>query len=312
MRAVVRTLVVLLALATGLTLASTAEATTVTPPVVGWESVLPGLPTNANPQFHGVPGCRHARMSCLDVEVSRMDRLRRSLGCDHRAVFTTTYELLTIALRKRMRADPHLFRDPAWVIAEDATFANMYFHSVAADAAGRPVPKAWQIAFHTAERGNANALQDMVLGINAHVQRDMPFMMAAVGLHTRAGASHKHDHDVMNAVLNTAFPKVVDAIAARFDPMANLIAPRFNTALGLTGNVAGDQLVQAWREVVWRNAELLLDTAGTPSQRLVADTIETHAALWAHTIADLPQYPRYRIIRDRYCATHNTRSLPGA
>jgi len=289
-----------------------ASADTITPPVIGWETALPGLPTTTNPQFTGVPGCATATMACIDLEVSRMDQVRRAFGCDHRAVFATTYELLTIELRKEMLANPHLFQDPAWVIGEDATFTNMYFNSVSRYQAGLSVPAAWKTAFDTAGTGNANALQDMLLGINAHVQRDMPYMMASVGLHTPSGASRKADHDVMNEVLNQAFPTVVNQIAARFDPIANIMAPNFNTGLGLVGNVTGDQLTQAWREQVWRNAELLLDTAGTPLQGVIATTIETNAQTWATTIAGLPQYPNYRSFRDGYCQTHNSAPIPGA
>lgn len=280
------------------------------PPVVPWETLLPPLPTTRNPHFTGVPRCERATMQCLDTEVRRMDALRRRLGCDHRAVFTTTYELLTEVLRASMRTYPHLFQDPKWVIGEDATFADLYFNAVSNYEHGRTVPQAWQIAFDAARAGDDNAVQDMLLGINAHVQRDMPYMLAAVGLRTPNGISHKHDHDVFNEVLNRAYPFVVDTITQRFDPIEGLIAPRYNPVLGLAGNVTGDQLVQTWREQVWRNAELLLDAPNQSLRQLVETNIETNAAAWARIIA-APQFqPGYRGVRDAYCRTHNRGPLP--
>jgi hypothetical protein len=249
-------------------------------------------------------------MACIDREIKRMDALRQRLGCDHRAVFATTYELLTITLRDAMRANSHLFNDPAWVIGEDAVFANLYFDTFVAYERHQPIPAAWKVAFDTAGRGDANAVQDMLLGINAHVQRDMPHMLATVGLHAADGTSHKPDHDVVNEVLNDAYARVVDTIAKRFDPIENFIAPSYNEQLGFTGNVLGDQLVQTWRELVWRHAELLLGAA-TPAGRQVAEiTIERNAEATARAIAAYQQPPPgYRAQRDAYCAAHNVGPL---
>jgi hypothetical protein len=233
-----------------------------------------------------------------------MDDLRTKLGCVHRAVFTTTYELLTITLRDAMNANPHLFRDPAWVIGEDAVFANMYFDSVTNYEHHEPVPRAWRIAFDTAAHGDANAVQDMLLGINAHVQRDMPYMMATVGLHTPSGASHKADHDKLNDILNIAYASVTDTITQRFDPIEGVIAPGSNPLTGLAFNVTGDQLVQAWREEVWRNAETLLNSQTTTERALNEQRIEANAAAWASGIAAY-RTPGYRARRDAYCAAHN-------
>jgi hypothetical protein len=278
------------------------------PPSIVWVSLLPGLPTATNPQFHGVPGCPIATMACIDTEITRMDALRVKLGCDHRAVFATTYELLTITLRDAMLANPHLFADPAWVIGEDATFANLYFNSISAYARHRPVPAAWRIAFETAGHGNQTAVQDMLLGINAHVQRDMPHMLAAVGLHTPDGASRKHDHDVVNDVLNAAFARVTNTITRRFDPSEGFIAPSSGELFGLTGNVLGDQLVEGWRELVWRNAEGLLDARTRLQHALLNGEIEGNAATTARMIAAF-QLPGYRASRDAYCAAHNVGPL---
>jgi hypothetical protein len=280
------------------------------PPTVQWERLLPGLPTASNPQFHGVPGCPTPTMACIDTEIRRMDALRTRLGCDHRAVFATTYELLTITLKEAMTRDAHLFQDPKWVIGEDAVFANMYFDAVANYDNGGPVAPAWRIAFDAARRGDDNAVQDMLLGINAHVQRDMPFMMAAVGLHTPAGNTHKPDHDKLNEILNVAYARVVDTITNRFDPIEGFIAPATNPVTGLAGNVTGDQLVQLWREEVWRNAESVLNSRTPLERALTASRIEANASGWATAIRVF-QLTGYRAQRDRYCAAHNTGPLSG-
>ena len=85
-------------LATGLA-AGNASASSV--PNLDWTRLLPPLPSPQNPQPHGVPHCRKPSRRCVGVEVARLKKLRSRLGCDHRAVFATTYLVLTRAPARR-------------------------------------------------------------------------------------------------------------------------------------------------------------------------------------------------------------------
>ena len=120
----------------------------------------------------------------------------------------------------------------------------------------------WRIATDTAAHGEVNAAQDMLLGINAHVQNDMPFVVAALGLREPDGDSRKPDHDAGNAVLNRGYQRVVDAVVARYDPLVGWT----NSDLTPLDDFAGLQLTQGWRENVWRNAERLTN-AGSDAER---------------------------------------------
>jgi hypothetical protein len=230
-------------------------------PNLGWTAVLPPLPSSTHPQPGPVPYCRQPTMRCIDAEIQRLTRLRDRLGCDHRGVFATTYLVLTRMLKRTLIEDPDLFRYPRYLFTEDALFANVYFDTFAAWSAGRPVAGAWRIAFATARAGNVNAAQDMLLGINAHVQNDMPFVLAALGLRTPSGHSRKGDHDAMNKVLNRAYEPVVQAVAKRYDNRVNLT----NSSLTPVDDMGGLEIVRSWREGVWRNAERLAKPAPMPS-----------------------------------------------
>ena len=261
-----------------------------------WPDLLPALPVASKHQPGPVPHCKRGRMRCIDNTIKRMRRLQRRLGCDHRAVFATTYLTLSKVLRKRIRRDPHLFRDRRYLAFEVTHFANFYFHMLHASERGRPIPEAWRISIDTARRGDANAGQDMLIGINAHVQRDMPYVIAQLGLVTRSGASRKPDHNVMNRVLDEAYQPVVDAIRRRYDPIVSTTNAEWNPL----DDVGGLEMVKAWREGVWRNAERLVN-ARTPAQRRqVSASIEANAANWARMMA-APQDPGYRARRDAYC-----------
>jgi len=299
MRRGIGTAAAIVALAVGATPASADTSSQVAGALnFPWPDLLPPLPTAQNPQPGPVPGCAHASPRCVDYEITRMAGLRRRLGCDHRAVFATTYLVLTQTLRATLKRDPRFFADPGYLFFEDALFADYYFRTIADGSAGRPVPEAWRIAFDTAAHGDANAGQDMLLGINAHVQRDMPFVLAGLGLREPEGTSRKRDHDRFNDVLQRAYGPVVEAIARSYDPLLYTT----NASWDPVDDVGGLELVKGWREGVWRNAERLLDARDAAERQQVAQSIEDNAATWARLIAGPPGPPGYRARRDAYCA----------
>jgi hypothetical protein len=273
------------------------------PANVHWEQFLPAMSSPTDVQPHSVPNCRRARMRCIDVEIRRLRALQRRWGCDHRAVFATTYLELTRELRRVLRKRPNFLRYPKYLYVEDALFANVYFRAIRDARRRRPVPEAWQIAFEAAKSKDLNATQDMLLGINAHVQNDMPFVLAALGLRTRGGASRKEDHDAVNEVLDSSYENVVRAVRDRFDPQVGLT----NSESTPADDVLGLELVKGWREMVWRNAERLLNAEDDAERKEVADQIQSNAANWARGFAAIEQNG-HRTARDAYCRDKLARS----
>jgi hypothetical protein len=225
-----------------------------------------------------------------------MRALQERLGCDHRGVFATTYLELTRELRDALIRDPGMLRFPKFFFREDALFANVYFRTVRHWEQGREVPDAWRIAFETAESAEVNAGQDMLLGINAHVQNDMPFVLAQLGLRDRQGRSRKVDHDRTNDQLASGYDRVLNAVKQRFDPFLEVTNPSWTPA----EDVPFLEMVRQWRENVWRNAERLVNAGSDAERAAVAARIEAYAADWARGIAAVPQ-PGYRAQRDAYC-----------
>ena len=266
------------------------------PANVHWERFLPALPSPSDIQPRSVPNCRKATIRCIDVEIKRLRDLQRRWGCDHRAVFATTYLELTRTLRRVLRERPHFLRYPKYLYVEDALFANVYFNAIRDARRGRRVPEAWRIAFEAAHSADLNAAQDMLLGINAHVQNDMPFVLAALGLRTRSGDSRKEDHDAINEVLDRSYPDVVRAVRDRFDPQVGLT----NSESTAADDILGLELVKTWREQVWRNAERLLNARDDEERAQVAKQIQDNAANWARGFAAVEQNG-YRAVRDSYC-----------
>ena len=265
-------------------------------PGIPWSDLLPPLPSPNEPQPGPVANCPKPKLKCITVEIRRLRAARDRFGCDHRGVFATTYLTLTRVLKQKLTDGSLALDDPRYLYTEDALFANFYFRTLRAWDAGEPVPAAWRIALQTAESGNYFGAQDMLLGINAHVQNDMPFVLASLGLRTRGGASRKPDHDAINQVLTAAYQPVVDAVRSRYDPSLDLTNP----AQVPVDDIAGLEAVRGWREVVWRNAERLVNAHTDAERALVAAQIEAYAATWAQLIAAVPA-PGYGAQRDAYC-----------
>jgi len=281
--------------------ATGAGAPAAPPPGIAWNELLPALPSPSQAHPNRIAHCRRARMACVRTEIRRMKAWRARFGCDHRAVFTTTYLELTRELRDRLRADPRLLRWKRFFFREDALFADTYFRSLKRWQAGRSVPEAWRIAFETARSGEVTGAQDMLLGINAHVQNDMPFVLAQLGLRTRSGTARKPDHDRVNGVLATGYERVVSAVRERYDASMALTNPPGVPA----DDVAGLEIVREWRENVWRNAERLTNARDEAQRNAIAADIQANAAAWARGIAVAP-FPGARAQRDSYCTAQLT------
>ena len=262
----------------------------------GWTEYLPGLTDAQQPQPGPLRGCPRLRARCLEDVIARLEEIRAGFGCDHRALFATTYGIVTeqalIALRER----PRIIRFPRWLVAQDVIFARYYFRALRRYAAGKPVPEAWRIALDTASAGDANGGQDLLLGINAHVQNDQAFVIAAIGLNSAKGESRKVDHEAFNEILSRSYDPILDTLGERYDPMLTLA----DSSPSPLDDWGGLELVRGWREGVWRNAERLVTASSDEERAQVAATIETNAAVWAAAIA-AAEIPGYRAQRDAYC-----------
>ncbi len=175
-----------------------------------WTQYLPALPSPSQTHPNRVAHCKRAKLKCVRMQIGRMRALQERLGCDHKAVFATTYLVLTRALRDAMLADPHMLRWPKWFFREDALFANVYFRPCGAGSRGGRCRRRGGSRSRRPTTARCSDAQDMLLGINAHVQNDMPFVVAQLGLRDRKGEARKPDHDLTNDVLSAAYEDVVE------------------------------------------------------------------------------------------------------
>jgi hypothetical protein len=234
--------------------------------------------------------CRQGAIECVSRVIREMTRRFDALArrCDHDAVFALVYLRTTEVYRDT--ADSIGYDDVASVTREDALFADYYFRAFDAYHSGPhhseqgSVPPAWQIAFDSAAARTLSAQGNAFLGVSAHIQRDLPFVL--YDLYTQGHAVSYEDHTLVNEFL--AQVDVAPEIIARFDP---------------TYPPGSDiSLIAAWRETAFQNFERLRDA--TPVERIViAAEIEYSAALFAQNIVASTAHPpgSSSSERDAYC-----------
>jgi hypothetical protein len=139
--------------------------------------------------------------------------------------------------------------------------------------------------------------------VNAHVNRDLPFVLAEIGIVAADGRSRKRDHDQVNKIFPRAQPIVTAEIARRFDPTFD----DGNLPFTFADDQATIDLIASWREEAWRNAERLVAAPSREARANVAAAIEEAAALKARAFVALMAYGPLNSsgsgTRDNHCAT---------
>jgi hypothetical protein len=138
--------------------------------------------------------------------VARMQQCLNSLpqNASHRRPFLGTYLRTTEAVGAAVSDGS--FEDPEWVERWDVVFAELYLDAYDADIAGdvTGVPRPWRLAFQA--QPDLPALRHVLLGINAHVNYDLPQAMLAVispqdFLDPELIARRRRDHERIDKVL---------------------------------------------------------------------------------------------------------------
>jgi hypothetical protein len=157
------------------------------------------------------------------------------------------------------------FSDPVfWDTEVIPTFADYYLDAYAAWKRGdtQDVDIAWRIAFRTEpERLNCN--QMLYLGINAHVNNDLAFMIEEMGPRYTY-PDHKHVDDVLAfRTRPVVYPEI----------QRDLCPELFTEVVPPTA----DRDIFAWRQLAWHNAQRLLGAPTPQAREVIADAIRQHA-----------------------------------
>ena len=177
------------------------------------------------------------------------------------------FALLYLRTTEGMRDanDEGEFSDPEfWDRAVIPTFADYYLNAYRAWKHGEParVDAAWRTAFG-AEPDRLTGNQMIYLGINAHINNDLAFMIEDLTPGYRY-ADHKHVDDVL--ALRTrpvVYPEIQRAHCPRL--FEETVPP------------TADRDIFGWRQLAWDTAQLLLNAPTRRERDAVADGIRRHA-----------------------------------
>ena len=198
---------------------------------------------------------------------------------DRRAVFATLYGVVSAEIRSRVANRE--FADNEWVQRYAVTFADLYRVALAAHQAGDDarVPRAWTLAFDAARTGAGLVVQDMLLGINAHVNADLPLALTTVSIEPDRAARYR-DHSAVNAVLAAVTERATERIAALYAPGL----PAIDECAGAIDEMLSAFSLEVARESAWEGAVSLANARNDFERRLVTRLISTRSAALARLL----------------------------
>jgi Family of unknown function (DUF5995) len=191
----------------------------------------------------------------IDIMTARLEPLRQCR--DPRRFFLATYLRTTQAVRAELSAGG--FEDWAWVERWDVAFAQFYLDALEADLAHGTVPGPWAAAFASAGMSGREVppLQHVLLGMNAHINYDLPQALLAVisdsefddaPLMARRAADHRHIDQVLGTLVDRR-DGLPDAPGSRPTVADRLLAP--------ANRLATKRFLTEARAKVWANTRVL-------------------------------------------------------
>lgn len=217
--------------------------------------------------------------------VAVVEAMRKRLGAmparSSRRAFLGTYLRTTLAVATAVGEG--VFEDGPWVERWDVEFAGFYLGALDADLAGTRVPRPWRLAFDAP--ADLPPLRHVLLGINAHINFDLPQALLAVIPDEDFAdpvivGRRRRDHQKIDGILSGR----VAAEDAEFGPRsARSLLDRALTPLNRLGS---RRFLREAREKVWHNTMELQQARAAGSGGYAARLGELEV-LSAARIADL-------------------------
>jgi hypothetical protein len=188
----------------------------------------------------------------IDELIARMKAMLGPLEAsgDQRRYFHATYQRTTIAVADQIKRGG--FADPEWVERWDVAFADLYLDALETAVAGQRPARPWDIAFSAP--ADLPALRHVLLGMNAHINYDLPQALLAVITDEEFGdaallARREADHQAIDGVL-------ASRVGAEDDELARLSGPPplLDRLLRPFNRLGTQRFLREARVKVWANA----------------------------------------------------------
>ena len=211
---------------------------------------------------------------------------------DRRAIFLQLYYMMTLEVYRAMHGcgpykGSRTFLDRDWIYRLSGLFSSLYFASLNAPKGDR----AWHAAHAVARRPGSSVVQNALLGINAHINFDLPRAIAenldpAELPDYRVMQKRKFDHDQVNDLLVRTVNPVQKVLAKNYEPGIAVV----DLALGRFDERACAWLLRTYRQQVWWNALAFAAAAapGGAEQQIVREKLERESYRLAEKVQRSP------------------------
>lgn len=190
--------------------------------------------------------------------------------------FPALYRQVTLKVKQGIAAG--FFDDGPRMDRFDALFANRYFTAYDTFRSGGQPSKSWQTAFQATQSGQLIILQDLLVGINAHINLDLG-VVAGETFQGQALQDFHGDFDKINDILGSLIGPV-EATVGRFSPL-----------IGLLEKLGGQDMIRvldfsmdAARDDAWLHA-VLLSLQPPASWPLTVQAIDGKVAFLSRLVA---------------------------
>lgn len=226
-------------------------------------------------------------MSAAEPVIEQMDSLLAGweAGGDPRRIFLGCYKMMSENMLAALRAGE--FEDTAWVTALLDGFANYYFRALTAYEQGSLTASAvWRYAFEASRSPKIHVLQNLVLGVNAHINYDLVFALSDVlqaewGQLAEAQRQMRYrDHCHVNDIIKQTIDAVQDQIVEPLEPDLRV----FDRLLGPLDEWMTGWMISEWREEVWKHAVRLMELDGGDEREAYARQVEESSITRAKAI----------------------------
>ena len=195
---------------------------------------------------------------------------------DRRAVFATAYGMITAELDRRIGEG--IFRDGDFVSRYAVAFANLYRTGLLAYERdpSASLPQCWRLAFAASREGSVLVIQDLLLGINAHINHDLALALCEVAPDP-TDPERKADHDAVNDALEGATDAIQRRIAELYSPGLAVL----DVALGALDERFFNFSFERAREDAWASAVALAAAKSEDQRRAIGAAIDARATALA-------------------------------
>ncbi|MBK8705004.1 MAG: hypothetical protein IPN33_16525 [Saprospiraceae bacterium] len=186
---------------------------------------------------------------------------------DRRFIFLRCYSMMSANMLTAI--EEGRFANSPWVTKLMLRFAEYYFDALALyDQNQEQTPAIWLQVHNAARLPDTHVMQNLLLGVNAHINYDLPLALYDCLHHEWARLdeaqqrSRQNDHETVNQIIGDTIDAVQDTVVEPLSPTMALV----DRLMGRMDEWLLSQLITAWRHDVW-NVALQLLAASDESQR---------------------------------------------